>query len=147
MLLTKKDVFYNESINPHHYCMPVVKTEKDLLSIRKAACFNNQNFFLGTDSAPHHISQKFPQLSTKPGIFSAACSFELYASIFEEEKAIENLEKFSSINGPKFYDLPINDTKITLSNEEWEVPEFVEKGNIKVKNFYGGKKLNWKVTN
>ena len=27
MLLTKDDVFKNKEINPHHYCMPVVKNE------------------------------------------------------------------------------------------------------------------------
>ena len=45
MLLTKDDVFKNEEINPHHYCMPVVKNEKDLLALRKAACFDNNKFF------------------------------------------------------------------------------------------------------
>ena len=45
MLLTKKDVFKDEEINPHHYCMPVVKNENDLMSLRKAACFNNSKFF------------------------------------------------------------------------------------------------------
>ena len=147
MLITKKDVFINNSINPHHFCMPVVKNELDLLALRKAACYENKKFFLGTDSAPHHINQKTPNITTKPGIFTATCSIELYASIFEEEGAINNLETFSSINGPKFYNLPINDNHIILSREEWIVPEYIEKEKIKVKNFYGGKKLNWKVKN
>ncbi len=147
MLITKKDVFINNSINPHHFCMPVVKNELDLLALRKAACYENKKFFLGTDSAPHHINQKTPNITTKPGIFTATCSIELYASIFEEEGAINNLETFSSINGPKFYNLPINDNHIILSREEWIVPEYIEKEKIKVKNFHGGKKLNWKVKN
>ena len=45
MLLTKKDVFYEDSINPHHFCMPVVKNETDLIELRKAACFDNSKFF------------------------------------------------------------------------------------------------------
>jgi len=147
MLLTKKDVFINDSIEPHHFCMPVVKNESDLIALRKAACNENTKFFLGTDSAPHHVNYKIPSISSKPGIFSALCSIELYASIFEEEGAIENLETFSSINGPKFYNLPINDNHIILSKEEWIVPEFIETEKIKVKNFHGGKKLNWKVKN
>jgi len=147
MLLTKNDVFIGNSINPHHFCMPVVKTEKDLISLRKAACSNNTKFFLGTDSAPHHIDQKTSDILTKPGIFSAASSIELYVKIFDEERSLSNLEAFSSINGPKFYGLPINKTFITLLREEWIVPEFTEKNNIRIKNFYGGKKLNWKVKN
>ena len=64
MLLTKKDVFIKDSINPHHFCMPVVKNESDIIALRKAACIENTKFFLGTDSAPHHINQKNPDIST-----------------------------------------------------------------------------------
>ena len=145
MLLTKKDVFINNSINPHHFCMPVVKNESDLIALRKAACNENTKFFLGTDSAPHHVNYKIPNILSKPGIFSAVCSIELYASIFEEEGALKNLETFSSINGPKFYNLPTNKDHIILSRDEWIVPEYIEKEKIKIKNFHGGKKLHWKV--
>ena len=145
MLLTKDDVFKNEKINPHHYCMPVVKTEEDLLSLRNAACFDNDKFFLGTDSAPHLTKDKVQNESLKAGIFSSPCSLELYANIFEEENALHNLEKFSSINGPKFYGLDINNDFLTLTKEEFIVPEYTEEGNIKIKNFFAGKKINWKV--
>tara|TARA_Y100001970_G_C14148491_1_gene811242 strand:+ start:194 stop:1231 length:1038 start_codon:yes stop_codon:yes gene_type:complete len=147
MLLTKKDVFLQDSIDPHHFCMPVVKDEKDLISLRKAACSDNSKFFLGTDSAPHLSNQKFPDISTKPGIFSATSSIELYASIFEEENSLNSLELFTSINGPKFYNLPINENKITLLKEEWIVPNYLDSNGIKIKNFYGGKKLSWKLKN
>ena len=145
MLLTKDDVFKNEKINPHHYCMPVVKTEEDLLSLRNAACFDNDKFFLGTDSAPHLTKDKIQHESLKAGIFSSPCSLELYANIFEEEHALHNLEKFSSINGPQFYGLDINSQVLTLNKAETEVPEYTEEGNIKIKNFFAGKKINWKV--
>tara|TARA_B100001540_G_C15765637_1_gene623847 strand:- start:484 stop:1536 length:1053 start_codon:yes stop_codon:yes gene_type:complete len=146
MLLTKDDVFKNDEINPHHYCMPVVKNEKDLLSLRNAACFNNNKFFLGTDSAPHHINNKKQNNSLKAGIFSSPCSIELYASIFEEENALENLEQFSSINGPKFYDLDINTDYITLVKNSLDIPEYTAEGNIKIKNFFANKKINWKLS-
>ena len=145
MLLTKDDVFKNEEINPHHYCMPVVKNENDLIALRKAACINNKKFFLGTDSAPHHINDKVQHKSLKPGIFSAPCSIELYATIFEEENSLENLEQFSSINGPKFYGLDINKDTLTLSKTNMDVSEFTEEGNIRIKNFSINKKINWKV--
>ena len=146
MLLTKDDVFKNEEINPHHYCMPVVKNERDLIALRKAACFNNKNFFLGTDSAPHHTNDKVQHESLKPGIFSSPFSIELYASIFEEENALENLEKFSSINGPKFYNLDINTNFITLTKTNMIVPEYTKEGSIIVKNFFSNKEINWKVS-
>ena len=46
MLLTKKDVFLEKKINPHHFCMPVVKDETDLIELRNAACNNNSKFFV-----------------------------------------------------------------------------------------------------
>ena len=54
-------------------------------------------------------------------------------------------EKFTSINGSKFYELDINKDKINLVKKEWILDEFTEFNNIKVKNFYGGKKLRWKI--
>jgi len=126
--------------------MPVVKNESDLLSLRKAACFDNDKFFLGTDSAPHLTKDKIQNESLKAGIFSSPCSLELYANIFEEERALHNLEKFSSINGPKFYGLDINSQVLTLTKKETDVAEYTEEGNIKIKNFFAGKKINWKVS-
>ncbi len=146
MLLTKNDVFKNNQINPHHYCMPVVKNERDLVSLRKAACVDNTKFFLGTDSAPHHVNDKIEKGSLKAGIFSSPYSLELYAKIFEEENALENLEKFSSINGPKFYGLSVNEEIIKLTKAETQVPEYTEENSIKIKNFFAGKKINWKVS-
>ena len=145
LMLTKKDVFFDESINPHHFCMPVAKDENDLLALRKYVCSGNKKFFLGTDSAPHHINFKIPNLKIKPGIFSSPCSIELYASIFDQENSLQNLEKFSSINGPKFYNLPINNHYILLVKESWKLPEFSIYKDTKIKNFMGGKEINWKI--
>ena len=145
MMLTKKDVFAGNLINPHHFCMPVVKNETDLVALRKYACSGNKKFFLGTDSAPHHIDFKIPNINSKAGIFSSPCSIEIYASIFDEENSIINLESFASINGPLFYNLPINNLKISLERKEWQIPEYTVFKDIKIKNFMGGEKINWKL--
>jgi len=144
MLLTKKDVFKN-SIQGHYYCMPVVKEEKDLLSLRKYACSGSNKFFIGTDSAPHEIHYKENTKNIKPGIFSAICSIELYADIFDQENALMNLEKFISLNGPNFYNLAYNNDKIKIIKNKWKVDDYTIFNNIKIKNFYGGKILNWKI--
>ena len=145
LMLTKKDVFFDESINPHHFCMPVVKTEQDLIALRKYACSGNDKFFIGTDSAPHYVNTKIPNLTSKPGIFSSPCSIELYTSIFDEENALDQLENFCSINGPNFYNVPVNTDHIELVKVKWMVPEYTEFKDIKIKNFMGGKELNWKI--
>ena len=145
LMLTKKDFLFDKLINPHHFCMPVVKSEQDLLALRKYACSGNSKFFIGTDSAPHHIDTKIPNFKSKPGIFSAPCSLELYTSIFEEENALDQLENFCSINGPNFYNLPINSDYIELLKIKWIVPEYTEFKDVKIKNYMGGKELNWKI--
>ena len=71
----------------------------------------------------------------------------MYAEIFEQEKAINNLEIFSSINGAKFYGFSQNKSKIRLQKTKWIIPEFSEFNNIQVKNFFANKKINWKVIN
>ena len=146
MLLTKKDVF-QKKIYGHHYCMPIVKEKEDLLALRKYACSGNNKFFIGTDSAPHEIQHKEDTRKIKPGIFSAPCSIELYTDIFDQENSLHNLEKFTSINGSKFYGLKNNQDMIELIKKEWKVDEYTVYNNIKVKNFYGGKKIKWKIKN
>lgn len=144
MLLTKKDVF-NGDTNPHHYCMPVVKNEKDLIALRKFACSGNKKFFLGTDSAPHDLKYKEGTNNIKAGIYTSPIAIEMYTSIFEEENSLNNLETFSSINGANFYDLPLNSHKINIEKVNWINPDFTEDSKIKIKNFMGGQKIKWKV--
>ena len=146
LMLTKKDVF-NGNVNPHYFCMPVVKNENDLICLRKYACSGNNKFFLGTDSAPPDLKDKEDINNIKPGIYTSPIAMEMYTSIFEEEGAIDNLEKFSSINGPNFYGLPYNKSKIVLKKEDWINPEFTVYQDIKIKNFMGGQKIKWQVVN
>ena len=144
MLLTKKDVF-QDNLNVYNYCMPIVKEEYDLIALRKYACSGNKKFFLGTDSAPHNFLEKENTLDVKPGIFSAPCSIELYTDIFDQENSLEKLENFTSINGPSFYNMPLNNDKIKLIKKEWIVEEFTIYNDIKIRNFFAGKKINWKI--
>ena len=39
----------------------------------------------------------------------------------------------------------INNTNIQLIKETWKLPEFTYYKNIKIKNFMGGKEINWKI--
>ena len=40
-------------LQPHAYCLPVLKREKHRQAVFDAATSGNPKFFLGTDSAPH----------------------------------------------------------------------------------------------
>lgn len=99
-------------------CMPVIKSPEDRAALRRAAASGDSHFFLGTDSAPHTLSAK---LGANPpaGVFTSPAAVELYAQVFEEENALENFEKFASLNGPAFYGMNPNTETITLKKETW----------------------------
>ena len=118
--------------------IPILEKWFDDLQVKKGEN-NDEN----KEISPENLNQ--PDLSSKPGIFSAPCSLELYAEIFEQENALNNLEIFSSINGAKFYNFPINNLKIKLEKKDWVIPEFSTYKDIQVKNFYANKKINWKI--
>ena len=52
LLMNRNDMFKG-GIQPHHYCLPILKRESHRLALVKAATSGNPKFFLGTDSAPH----------------------------------------------------------------------------------------------
>lgn len=126
--------------NPLHYCKPVAKHEADRMKLRQMMTTGNRKFFFGSDTAPHPLWKKRGP-NPAAGIFSAPVALPLLCQIFEEEDALENLEKFVSKNGADFYGLPRNQGTITLKKESWTVPEVLEGTTV----FMGGKTLDWKV--
>jgi dihydroorotase len=66
---------------------------------------------------------------------------ESYAQVFDEEGALANLETFASLNGPAFYNLPVNSRQITLQRRDHLVPELVN-GLVP---FHAGEILSWAV--
>jgi len=133
-------------LKPYMYVMPVIKTETDRLALRKAATSGEACYFLGTDSAPHPVSKKL-SVNGIPGIFNAPVAMAIYTKVFEEEGALDKLEKFSSLNGPAHYGLPPNEETITLEKKPWVVPE-----EIKVAGpdehaliHHGGETIQWQV--
>lgn len=144
LMINRTDIFKG-GIRPHLYCLPVAKREQHRLALREAATSGEAQFFLGTDSAPHAITAKEAACGCA-GIFSAPCALELYTQVFDEEKALDQLEAFASLNGPKFYNLQPNSETVTLVREDWTPDEAVPvKGGEAVKTFMGGETLNWRI--
>ena len=114
-------------IRPHYYCLPVAKRELHRLALRKAATSGNPRYFLGTDSAPHVDAAKETGCGCA-GCFTSTNTMPLLAHVFEEEGALDNLEAFASRNGPAYYDLPVNETKLTLCKSEIPI-QFADKIN------------------
>jgi dihydroorotase len=126
--------------------MPVIKTAKDRAALRKAATSGESCYFLGTDSAPHPMAKKLA-MNGIPGLFNAPVAIETYAEVFEEEGALDQLEAFASLNGPKHYRLPPNEERITLEKTSWTAPEevAVEGPDEKALVYRGGEAIEWKV--
>ncbi len=104
-------------IKPHFYCLPVVKREPHRLALVEAVVSGSPKFFLGTDSAPH-LDQDKESFCGCAGCFTAVNTLEILAHIFEEQKALDKLELFTSINGAKFYGKNINSDKIRIVKKD-----------------------------
>ncbi|WP_154224139.1 dihydroorotase [Marinicella rhabdoformis] len=131
-------------IKPHLYCLPVAKRELHRLALRKAATSGSKKFFLGTDTAPHAIGAKESACGCA-GIFSAPHAIEVYTQVFEEDGALDQLEKFASLNGPAFYDLPVNQKQISLVKESQQVPATIGEGDLTISPYQAGEILAWRL--
>lgn len=132
-------------IKPHYYCLPVAKRERHRLALRAAATSGDASFFLGTDSAPHTDPLKESACGCA-GIFTATNTMSCLAEVFEQEGALEQLEAFTSLNGPAFYRLPVNETRITLTKGAPVIyPEKIDSEDGPVTLFDPGFPLHWSV--
>lgn len=147
MVLTRND-WFGHGLKPYMYVMPVIKTARDRAALRKAATSGEACYFLGTDSAPHPYARK---VSTNgvPGMFNAPVALETYVQVFEEEGALDKLEAFASLNGPKHYRMPPNEATITLEKTPWTAPEEVKVPgpDERALIYRGGETIAWQVVN
>jgi len=132
-------------IKPHYYCLPVAKRERHRLALRGAATSGEAQFFLGTDSAPHVDAQK-QQACGCAGCFTASNTMSCLAEVFESDGALDHLEAFTSLNGPAFYRLPVNETYLTLTKgAPTRMPDKIQTGDGPVTVFDPGFALHWRV--
>jgi dihydroorotase len=145
-LIINRNAILAGGIRPHYYCLPVAKREKHRLALRKAATAGAGPFFLGTDSAPHpdHLKEHACGCA---GCFTATNAMSMLAEVFEQEQALDRLEAFTSLNGPAFYRLPVNEGRITLTKgDPVTYPAKIEVASGPVTVFDPGFPLHWSVT-
>jgi dihydroorotase len=143
-LLMNRNAMFQGGIRPHHYCLPVLKRELHRQALIQAATSGNPKFFLGTDSAPHAKSAKESACGCA-GMYTAFAAIELYAEAFEQVGALDKLEGFSSFFGADFYGLPRNTETITLSKQEWTVPDSLEFAEETLVPLRAGEIMSWKL--
>ncbi|MAS05748.1 MAG: dihydroorotase [Ahrensia sp.] len=143
-LLMNRNSMFVGGLRPHHYCLPIIKREEHRRALVGAATGGNPKFFLGTDSAPHPRGAKESDCGCA-GVYSAPVALELYAEVFDQVDALGRLEGFASLHGPKFYRLPANRETITLSRDEWQVPDVLGTDAEPLVPLRAGQKLRWRV--
>jgi dihydroorotase len=105
-----RNAIFKGGIRPHLYCLPTS---------------GSAQFFLGTDTAPHTADTKECACGCA-GIFNAPVAMQVYTQIFAEERALDHLEAFASLNGPRFYGLLPNEERITLRAGTLDAPERID---------------------
>jgi dihydroorotase len=147
--ITPQHLLYNRNdmlvggMRPHLFCLPILKRDHHQRALIDAAISGDKKFFLGTDSAPHARHAKEAECCSA-GCFSHHAPLELYAEVFERENALQHLEAFASLNGPEFYQLPLNTKQVTLKREEWTLPTTLNYGNEELVPLAAGEALRWR---
>lgn len=142
-LLYNRNAIFTDGLQPHFYCLPVLKTERDRGSLVEAATSGAPFFFLGTDSAPHAATLK-EKAGGHAGCFTALSALELYAEVFERAGKLEMLEGFASHHGPDFYGLPRNQSEVQLVRNPWPLPVDIVFGDARLKPLRAGQEIPWK---
>lgn len=144
-LLLNRNAMLVGGIQPHHYCLPVLKRETHRQALLAAATKGHPRFFLGTDSAPHLRSLKESSCGCA-GCYTAHHAIELYATAFDQVGALDQLEGFASHHGADFYGLPRNTDTIRLQRVPTEIPDALPFGEETVIPFMAGQTLPWTLT-
>lgn len=143
-LLWNRNAIFAGGLRPHWYCLPVLKREHHRRALLAAATGASDRFFLGTDSAPHPARLK-EHAAACAGCYTAPHAIELYATAFEQAGALDRLESFASVNGPRFYGLPVNTQRVTLVRQDWTIPERLPFGPDGIVPLASGETLHWKL--
>jgi dihydroorotase len=141
-LVINRNAIFVGGLRPHLYCLPIAKREKHRLALRRAATSGKAKFFLGTDSAPHPAADKENACGCA-GIFTAPAALEIYTQVFAEEDALDRLEDFAALNGPRFYGLAPNERRITLRRRSWRIPPRIAAGDAEIVPFLAGEEVAW----
>ena len=142
-LMINRNAMFEGGFRPHLYCLPIAKRESHRLALRRAATSGSAKFFLGTDSAPHAAGDKESACGCA-GIFNAPFALESYATVFDEECALDRLQAFASEHGPSFYGLKPNDDKVTLERTASPIPTALTLGTSILVPFNAGYSLPWR---
>lgn len=148
--ITVHHLLYNRNhllaggVRPHFFCLPILKRDSHQQALIEAATGGSDKFFLGTDSAPHTRASKESDCGCA-GIYSAPAALELYTQVFADCDALDKLEGFASLHGPRFYGLPVNTGSVTLKQKPWTMPDHYSFLDTSVVPICAGESVQWQL--
>ncbi|MBP9864631.1 dihydroorotase [Patescibacteria group bacterium] len=137
LAMTTDDVVRGK-LRPHNYCAPIAKRPGDREALWNA--IGHPKFFFGSDSAPHAREAK-ECAEGCAGCFTAPFAMQLLATMFDERKKLDLLERFTSEFGAVFYGLPLNTDSLRL----WRRPMRIQRRYGTVIPFWAGALLQYSL--
>lgn len=155
---------------PVNFCKPVAKLPDDRAALREVIKEGHPRFFMGSDSAPHPLASKYPSSATRgstealvhncgcaAGIYTSPILIPLCATLLESFGALDQLAKYVSENGRKFYQEPAAEGRqVTLRRAKTCVPSVYvhekhasrpdgDADKLQVVPFWASKELTWEI--
>jgi dihydroorotase len=147
VLLANRDSIFWGGLTPTHYCRPVLKGERDQMTITLFVVSGHPAFGYGTDSAPWDSLSKSKMVGNCAGIMSSLCAVELAVIPFERFGRLgdDAFERFMSVNLLKeVYRVTPSSQKMHLVREPRAIPLTVDREDgVKFPVYFGGTTLDW----
>jgi dihydroorotase len=134
--------FLGDKLKPHLFCKPILKNDDDQVALLDAVVSCKKCFFLGSDSAPWHKSQK-ECAEGCAGVWNAPTLVSTMFEIFENMESLHLLEDFTSTFGDLFYHREHVDRYLEVEDVEWVVDDKI----YGMVPFRAGQTMLWKVVN
>jgi dihydroorotase len=127
-------------MNPHLFCKPIAKRPEDRQALLHAALTAHPRVMMGSDSAPHPITNKEAP-GCAAGVFTAPLLLSLLAEVFDKHDALPMLQQFISSNAQHLYGVTPPQRTFRLFEQPWTIPERYGT----VVPMWAGKTLLWSV--
>jgi len=134
------------------HCKPLVKREEDREALRDMVKKGLPFISAGTDTAPHPEGKKFSSCCAF-GVFNSPIAVEMYTQVYDEMNALDKLEGFLSLNGPRFFGIEPSKETVTLVKKDWQLTDpVVTSEGVKVwpvghkEHGLGNETFHWQIT-
>jgi len=143
LIITLDDVA-GGMLMPHLFCKPIAKRPEDRDALLHLAVSGHPKVMFGSDSAPHPRHKK-ESCGCAAGVFTAPIALQVLAQIFEDNDALDNLDKFISLNAREIYKFTPIEKTITLIKKDFNVPSSYDGFNQTVVPMFANETIPWSL--